>query len=829
MIVKAFSKTIKGQIALSIVTIFALFLLWVFANGYFSAQQSNLNTIRHNLAKAHTSLLQLRRHEKDFLARKDEKYVKRFDDEIVVLSQTLNTIYLLSNQGKINVRDDLKNTLSSVTQYQDRFDTLAVTFLHIYSPSDGILDKLLLNLAKLRQELPNDSQTVERVIAETEHLVLEMGANQTFLLEVENKLLKSLYRKDISEKKSIIDNLVALKSGLNPDKDTYAMVLLDQSSEQVHDLLFSLRVLGLSESLGQHGALRETAHQIEANFLKLSKHIDSALLKSEDTISTYQLVLFIVMLVATAFSLLILIMNATKIEKKLKVSVLEAEKANRAKSSFLANMSHEIRTPLNGIIGMAEILKGTRLSAMQKDYLKTIDSSSQTLLMLINDVLDLSKIESGKLQISPHTSNVREVIYDTAALIAPKAHQAGIQLNVDVSTAIPEHVKVDEHKLRQVMMNLASNAIKFTKEGAVSLILSSRTFEPDSISLLFRVIDTGIGIDVAKQQKIFQAFEQEHSDTSKEFGGTGLGLAISDKIVELMGGKLELISAKGKGSEFKFEITCPIEQGHQVPIVNLPSVLLVNIASDSPICDELDHFSVNYLPYDMENSDQEVPHNCVAVCAQTTSEETSATLSQLRLSHSDLPLVVVRDNHQDHLNFEHLVDGYLTAPLFGLRLLTVLKESQTQHVPDATSEPDINESRSSATSQILLVEDNAVNQKVAEINLERMGLRVFIANNGQEAVDAYQADPKGYAAVLMDCMMPVKDGFEATAEIRAYESNNQLSPIPIIALTASVLEDDIQKCFDVGMDDYLPKPFTKAVFIAKMEKYVEGVQESTES
>lgn len=828
MIIKVLSNSIKGQIAFSIVTIFALFLVWVFANGYFNTQQDILSTIRHDITKTHTSLLQLRRHEKDFLARKSEQYTEQFESEIAELSQALNEIYLLSAEVDINVRDDLKRTLTSVGQYKDGFNSLSVTYMHIYKPTSGLVDRLLLNLAQLRLELGKSPQNVKQLIAETEHLVLEMGANQTFLLQVENKLLKGLYKKDVSEKKAIINSLMALKNDLSPDEENiYSINLLEQISEQIHDLLFSLRVLGLDETLGQHGELRKNAHSIEANFFELSERIDTAINTSEASIATYRFFLFIAMLVVSVISLLILIFNASKIEDMLKYSVKEAKKANRAKSSFLANMSHEIRTPLNGIIGMAEILKGTRLSAIQKDYLKTIDSSSQTLLMLINDVLDLSKIESGKLQISPHTSNVREVIYDTAALIAPKSYQSGIQLNVDVSTSIPEHVRLDEHKLRQVMMNLASNAIKFTKQGSVSLILSSRTMDSGSITLLFQVIDTGIGIDVSQQKKIFQAFEQENSDTTKEFGGTGLGLAISDKIVELMGGKLTLVSEKGKGSEFKFEITCPIESGHQVPISNLPAVYLVNIEEDTAICDELKHFGISYSTYDMDNSEPDIPENSVVLCNQAEEEPTHTLLSQIRLTHPELPVVLVRSNHQKHYNFEHLVDGYLTDPLFGLRLLTVLKESVSQHAPDAASAYDFSmETNTNVSPEILLVEDNAVNQKVAQINLERMGLRVFIANNGQEAVDAYQANPNQFATVLMDCMMPVKDGFDATKEIRIHENQNNLNPIPIIALTASVLEDDIQKCFDVGMDDYLPKPFTKAVFVAKMEKYVEGVKEN---
>jgi signal transduction histidine kinase/CheY-like chemotaxis protein len=491
-----------------------------------------------------------------------------------------------------------------------------------------------------------------------------------------------------------------------------------------------------------------------------------------------------------------------------------ANKANKAKSTFLANMSHEIRTPLNGIIGMAEILKDSQLSPIQKDYLMTIDSSSQTLLMLINDVLDLSKIESGNLAISPHTSNVKEVLFDTASLIAAKAQAKSIELDIQIDPALPALVTLDEHKLRQVLMNLASNAVKFTAAGKITLALQSKVVDSDNIALSFSVKDTGIGIESGKHGKVFEAFQQEDNNTTRHFGGTGLGLSISAKIVSLMGGNIAITSIKGEGSDFHFTIVVGIEKSQPKQAVSQFQAIIINTEDTQFLQSELNDFGIESTACaDINGVTASIKPNSIIIYNQQEVELAKIELQTLRQKVGATPILVARSNHSEQFNYAHLVDGYITKPLFGLRLINMIDDLNlhgTAHTNEITK---------TVNRAILLVEDNLINQKVASININQLGLDVIVAKNGQEAIDMYAESHQHINLVLMDCMMPVMDGFDATIGIREYEDTYALPRMPIVALTASILEDDIQRCFDSGMDDYLPKPFKKEIFRDKISKY----------
>jgi len=491
-----------------------------------------------------------------------------------------------------------------------------------------------------------------------------------------------------------------------------------------------------------------------------------------------------------------------------------ANKANCAKSTFLANMSHEIRTPLNGIIGMSEILKDSQLSPIQKDYLMTIDSSSQTLLMLINDVLDLSKIESGNLVISPHTSNVKEVLFDTASLIAAKAQEKEIKLDIQISPDLPELLKLDEYKLRQVLMNLASNAIKFTASGKIVFSLQTNLIDAENIELLFSVKDTGIGINKDKHEKIFEAFQQENNDTTRHFGGTGLGLSISAKIINLMGGNIAVTSAQTEGSDFHFNIVAGIEKIQPKQAVSPHQAIIVHPENTGLLQRELKHLGIASTECaDINRVSASLKPNSIIIYNQQEVELAKIELQILRQKVGGTPIFLSRSNHSEQFNYAQLVDAYITKPLLGLRLMNMINDLNLAVNTEKDLEfPKINRA-------ILLVEDNLINQKVASININQLGLDVLIAQNGQEAIDIYAENHQNINLVFMDCMMPVMDGFDATIGIREYEETYSLSRIPIIALTASILEDDIQRCFDSGMDDYLPKPFKKEIFRDKINKY----------
>lgn len=796
--------SIKKLVVASCITTAMLVVIFLALNFTLEKKQEQLRNLQVTISQASNDMLMMRRHEKDFIARLLQKYRTAIHREGEQLKQRLVSIEKLIATAGVSSSFHSLNSLNAVDDYLQGFDTLADTLLRIQGMdrSSGLL-----------QQYQNESLRLQAKVMQgnTDELNAPLLAT--------NKALLAFFDKPSQQGRMQVDiAFKQLKDATGVQTNNLGLSQDFAQFERVTRLLLAeFSLAGYDHDSGQLGALRNNIHAVEAQLDTLFSTLPSQIVTQLDGYAVYYQLFATLLCLSIILVNIVVVVAIARLERGLVRSQKKADSANRAKSTFLANMSHEIRTPLNGIIGMTEILNGSKLSAAQQDYVTTINASSQTLLMLINDVLDLSKIESGKLEICPHTCAIKEILFDSASLIAAKAQQKNLKIKVEIESRVPAYVRADEQKLRQVMMNLASNALKFTDTGAVTFKLSLVSDSHNKAQLLFAVKDTGIGIAEDKQHEIFDAFQQENSDTSNQFGGTGLGLAIARKMIKLMGSDIELSSVKGIGSEFFFTLSLPIEEvGEQKAKRALPKVVYCSPEADPLLVQELKFY---HFPLQLVNSPQEILLH-LSEKAIILVDDSIDGIKELAGKYANNPLVVVCDNVAKKVDFGKAIAGYITLPLLGQRLehlLTTLTKAKSDH-----SSTKAMKASKRASGSVLLVEDSKVNQMVVEINLKRLGLNYRIANNGEEAVAIYKQEHDSIGLILMDCRMPVMDGYEATETIRRFEQMESLAPSYIIALTASILDDDIQHCFDVGMDDYLPKPFQKEVLDKKIEKHVQA-------
>jgi signal transduction histidine kinase/DNA-binding response OmpR family regulator len=533
-----------------------------------------------------------------------------------------------------------------------------------------------------------------------------------------------------------------------------------------------------------------------------------------------------------------------------------AEAANQAKSQFLANMSHEIRTPMNGVLGMAQLLLDTPLTTKQRRFAETVHRSGETLLTIINDILDFSKIEAGHLEFESIDFSVHKIVENIIELFAEQAHSKGLELLYRISKAVPYGLKGDPTRLRQVLSNLISNAIKFTASGEVYVDVSwdtapiaANTSTAQGNMLRISVRDSGIGMDETTLNQLFRPFSQADSSTTRKYGGTGLGLAISKQLVQLMGGDIEVKSEVGNGTTFSF--TLPLQNAaypekflpvKQSGLKNLrllvaegnPSNcdilvtyaeawdMVVDTAADAlMVVDMLEQSVLEHRPYDLAIINTKlggmsglelgkyikgdpVFKSVSLVLLGTTKCHNDASES----AQSGFGAYLVKPVHQGDL-YQGLLNTLKSAPELPVTETTATSSPLAENI----------------SARILLVEDNLTNQEVARLMLEAFGCSVHIANNGLEALEAVQKN--SYDLVMMDCMMPEMDGYQATRRLRKLQQAGSLPYFPIVALTANAIKGDREKCLNAGMDGYLAKPFSAESLLTTIQDWVASAADIT--